>query len=445
LIFDIQTLGEDILELNPMDPLPTEGASPLFLQEEIEAMRARVKLAVAPWIAAEARMQRAELEQNRDSIQKDIEKREQIKAGTLLDSSLFTRTNALRKKLFRKDLFLKGGMGSEVPLITRSPHVSSSTTSLHQLPCAKINVHETKFRAPNKTVRCLATQLPDTAGLPASSMWTVLKSNYKVEDDPVLRFVPYFGDDDNEDIVTEVFNIKGRKDAQHLASMERKESKILHATKSILFDNPHLVPNLDPVPTMDPKEEAAKLKKEDPVFQRLDPQVSDGAVSPTKTEEAIQEDEGLIPEGPEKRLQLQLLAVAMACTEEKLVSLLRRERDDMAKKAAAKVKKDVTKETYEDFMDSFRTLFCRRCYVYDCRVHGCAVSKEGLIAQQVDLSLMKEEAQEKLWIEHTLRKRRFSMISCEAKIKNRPLFGGRSACEVQPHYSFPGCLFRVSV
>ena len=368
-----------------------------------------------------------ELEQNRAEIRSNIEERNKMRSGTPSAPSLYAQTNLLRQKLFSKDLSLsEGHNGSEKPVMTQAAHVPASSPMPDGLPHVKLAIHTTKFRAPNEVVHSLTTPLPAPAGLPGRSMWTVLKSNYKVEDDPYLRFVPYFGDDDTEDIVTEVFNIQRQKNHEHLASVERTESRMLHTAKSILFDDPHIVPNLDPVPKSVPKSAKAEDPAEDPLLQDLavggepgSKVVDDKGGEPGVLEKT---DEGLIPEGPEKALLLKLLAVSMETTEERLLGLLRRERDDLLKKQAGNEKKDMSKENYEDFMDSYRSLFCRRCYVYDCQVHGCNQTETkrvwASLSQQVKKSLSLEAAQEKSWEEHTLRKRPFSKISGQVKEKN---------------------------
>ena len=312
----------------------------LFSLEEIEAMQAKVKVAEAPWVAAEMAMQKRELEENRIDILRKLEVRKEMRDGgtNLLRKKLFSRVFAQEiNELFAanllkcvplfllinfQDLSMKERKGLTAPVMTQSPHVPANQPEYKALPLAKLTVHTTKFRNPNAVVHSLVTQLPDTAGLPPSSMWTVLKSNYKVEDDPFLRFLPYFGDDDHEDIVSEVFNIRRQKDAEHLASVERTESRQLHALKQILFAVSDLVPNLDPVPN------DVLEKKEDPLVKAAqkdgnaaatlnseENKKNDPASELAKDPVAVAQAEDLIPAGPEKAREFQLLAVALGSTE----------------------------------------------------------------------------------------------------------------------------------
>lgn len=53
-----------------------------------------------------------------------------------------------------------------------------------------------------------AVILPKVPPIPTATMWTALAKNYEVEDEPQLKFLPYFGDDDEEDVVSEFYQIK---------------------------------------------------------------------------------------------------------------------------------------------------------------------------------------------------------------------------------------------
>lgn len=53
-----------------------------------------------------------------------------------------------------------------------------------------------------------AVVLPSVPATPNSTMWTALSKNYDVEDQPQLKFLPYFGDDDEDDVVSEFYQIK---------------------------------------------------------------------------------------------------------------------------------------------------------------------------------------------------------------------------------------------
>ncbi|RLN89628.1 hypothetical protein BBJ28_00023992, partial [Nothophytophthora sp. Chile5] len=59
--------------------------------------------------------------------------------------------------------------------------------------------------------------------LPTATMWTALSKNYEVEDEPQLKFLPYFGDDDDDDVISEFYQIKcvlsyRKRDKQHVSN-----------------------------------------------------------------------------------------------------------------------------------------------------------------------------------------------------------------------------------
>lgn len=69
---------------------------------------------------------------------------------------------------------------------------------------------QTTLGNPNESVTLLnkCVVLPRIPATPNSTMWTALSKNYEVEDQPQLKFLPYFGDDDEDDVVSEFYQIK---------------------------------------------------------------------------------------------------------------------------------------------------------------------------------------------------------------------------------------------
>lgn len=59
-----------------------------------------------------------------------------------------------------------------------------------------------------QTIRRRAVTLPELRPTPHLTMWTALSKNYSVDDEPQLKFLPYFGDDDDDDVVSEFYQIK---------------------------------------------------------------------------------------------------------------------------------------------------------------------------------------------------------------------------------------------
>ena len=49
-----------------------------------------------------------------------------------------------------------------------------------------------------------------TNALPSSTAYAFIKTSFPVEDEEELKFLPYFGDNDHEDIVSEVYDMSAR-------------------------------------------------------------------------------------------------------------------------------------------------------------------------------------------------------------------------------------------
>ncbi|RLN91602.1 hypothetical protein BBJ28_00022798 [Nothophytophthora sp. Chile5] len=79
--------------------------------------------------------------------------------------------------------------------------------------------------------------LPRVPPLPTATMWTALSKNYEVEDEPQLKFLPYFGDDDDDDVISEFYQIKWvlsyrKGDRQHvLVEVHKQLRQSHHAAK----------------------------------------------------------------------------------------------------------------------------------------------------------------------------------------------------------------------
>lgn len=86
---------------------------------------------------------------------------------------------------------------------------AASEPLLPPLPKVKKTV-QTVLHNPTETVTFFqrSVRLPRVLATPNSTMWTALSKNYDVEDQPQLKYLPYFGDDDDDDVVSEFYQIK---------------------------------------------------------------------------------------------------------------------------------------------------------------------------------------------------------------------------------------------
>lgn len=70
---------------------------------------------------------------------------------------------------------------------------------------AKIEMHTDNEM---RVIHRQAVILPRIPPMPTLTMWTGLSRNYDVEDQPDLKYLPYFGDDDDEEVLSEYHQIK---------------------------------------------------------------------------------------------------------------------------------------------------------------------------------------------------------------------------------------------
>ena len=146
--------------------------------------------------------------------------------------------------------------------------------------------------------------------LPSSTANTVIKTSFPVEDEEDLKFLPYFGENDHEDIVSELYDMSKRHKMLMVGAeyREKEISEIIEECRDLLvgYEEQNAL--------------SALLKIHiDFIKDHLQKDPSDSNISTTI---------------PEKR------------------------------------KADSDNDTYEKVLDSSQELFCRRCLTYDCYKHG---------------------------------------------------------------------------
>lgn len=147
---------------------------------------------------------------------------------------------------------------------------------------------------------------------PRSTATIFLKTHYSTEDEKVLGYVPYFGEDDNEDVVSEFFDVRNRE--------------------QLMESGPEYVQNQNSVII----DEVLKRMKEE---TEITPAILEALAD-------------IMDEEDDEKVQKRWHDIQNAPAVE-------------PKKKPAKT----SPKTYEDAMDTYGRVFCRRCYIYDCNMH----------------------------------------------------------------------------
>ena len=277
---------------------------------------------------------------------------------------------------------------------TSQTHISSKVFNTNQDPKYDITISS---RGPNsRSINSSSTYQPLLIeGVhpprPASSSCIYLKSLFFVEDERNLAYIPYFGDDDKEDVVSQLVALGG--DAEERTRMaefgppyKERETfdtidgvlKLLAEQDHTLFDNADLLGDIEKAE----KELAEGVDNEEflqdmRTLGRIHEAIADLAqVRVERVRERHQacferydncdksnesgENEGNADSKP--------LTKAKSAIEDATIN-------GDAEDSQLETEQKNNSETpvpisYGSAMDSYRDLFCRRCFTYDCNLHG---------------------------------------------------------------------------
>ncbi|CAH0519102.1 unnamed protein product [Peronospora belbahrii] len=215
-------------------------------------------------------------------------------------------------------------------------------------------------RKTQTSVNRRAVILPKVPPIPTATMWTALTTNFEVEDEPTLKFVPYFGDDDEDDVVSAFYQIKQQRtsacEVEFTKEMCEGVLKALQATWDLTVSDLKRVANV--------------LKVEEEVLVEVHKHLR------------------LSQHEAKKRRRVEAIVVVKGQTNSNMDE---RAKDDLLNSVDPNISMDEYVRLYEKLADSYRSLFCRRCFVYDCDYHGCKEQSKLIILEQNAVARNMEE------------------------------------------------------
>lgn len=195
-----------------------------------------------------------------------------------------------------------------------------------------------------------------TKRLPSSSATIFLKTHYATEDEQNLKYVPYFGDDDKDDVVSDLYNLEDRQKQMEFGAEyeERKTNDLLDAILELMETRLKDEGINDSSRTISQElctamhEILATIMDEyqDRIHQRYELVILK-KIPPSK--------QPAIPTAGTSPLAALVAPTTVATT-------------TTTTSPKKHTKKKV--ESYLDAMDTYRPLFCRRCFIYDCNMHS---------------------------------------------------------------------------
>ncbi|KAG7377124.1 hypothetical protein PHYPSEUDO_012147 [Phytophthora pseudosyringae] len=211
---------------------------------------------------------------------------------------------------------------------------------------------------PSTTVYKRAVILPKVPSIPTATMWTALSKNYEVEDEPTLKYLPYFGDDDEEDVVSEFYQIKQQRTSTCEVEFTKEMCEGVLKTLQSTWD---LTPS-------DLKRVGSVINVEEEVLVEVHKKLRISQRAAKK----------------KRRTEAANARINLATTNGENASM-----EDPAEQTNISMKEYF--ELYKQSADSYRSLFCRRCCVYDCDYHGCLEQSKLSISEQNAVALNLQE------------------------------------------------------
>ncbi|GMH71618.1 hypothetical protein TL16_g05701, partial [Triparma laevis f. inornata] len=242
----------------------------------------------------------------------------------------------------------------------------------------------------------LSIKLLTPPSLPPSSSTVWLSKNHYTTDTTELGFIPWFGDDDKEDLVSDVYDVKRRERMLESGPVYLRKSNLISLKKLLnLLTSKTLLPSTPPSPHPLYTKPSPPFSPQNNIAPEThvnwDTSSSYYSIfcgveewSNVKKDEAFmiwvkgfkdfKDDTGVIDSNitdlsfpsPEKPSNIN---VCKPCKAE-------------GRSMIPEVKEG--QKSYSEVMDSYHNLFCRRCFTYDCNLHG--------VYRRPDLDIMAEDS-----------------------------------------------------
>lgn len=211
---------------------------------------------------------------------------------------------------------------------------------------------------------------------PPHSATVFLRSHFFSEDEQQLTYVPYFGDDDKEDVVSDVFDIYKREEMIKTGPEYRRKR-----VDKMIDDVIHLL-----------------MSKNEKFKNLLEVNGKDGSngdkwKNNTLLSHTYKSLAKLMNVDSDRIHERHRACLSMASTgnpNRNKSPTTRSKETEGEESDVSDVKNSSTKKMlcYEDLMDSYRGLFCRRCFTYDCNFHGNLEKPD--VELQGELAVQKE-------------------------------------------------------
>ena len=264
---------------------------------------------------------------------------------------------------------------------------------------------------------------------PSSSATIFLKTHYATEDEQTLKYVPYFGDDDKDDVVSDLYNLEDREKQMEFGPeyQERDTNDIIDETLALIRKRLQQNGFLQAKPT----DKSAWSKQQDlqtrindvladhmdeyrtRVTERYELAISkrnnssnDGATTTTNSANVTASTGGNDTSDNTKEASgdadasASTAVVTATPNSKEKATPFPSEPSPSVSPATKKLKTGGERhskklDNYLDAMDTYRPLFCRRCFIYDCNMHG-NLSKPSLELQG-EIAVQKER--EGFWVD----------------------------------------------